>query len=219
MAFIYFIYYHLSDRDNRPDRERERIRIFREKEERKYLMRKRHWLEVRIDDLFLFMNHTRVQTLVLGIHSRCTVWITHIRCFLCFCKEALETSCYFIFLLISWCWSWMISLSGWEAAPWSRPHGAPVPGAWKVAYRVWEATRAGENPQGARGAEEAAGPVTLWTRSTPCEKALWHGWQVGQTEQGGCWMDVLLRDCAAAELFIFKNVIAVHIYILFYFFE
>ncbi|XP_026200635.1 scaffold attachment factor B1 isoform X2 [Anabas testudineus] len=34
-----------TDRDNRPDRERERIRLFREKEERKHLMRKRHWLE------------------------------------------------------------------------------------------------------------------------------------------------------------------------------
>uniref|UniRef100_A0A7N8YFC0 Scaffold attachment factor B n=1 Tax=Mastacembelus armatus TaxID=205130 RepID=A0A7N8YFC0_9TELE len=34
-----------TDRDIRPDRERERIRLFREKEERKHLMRKRHWLE------------------------------------------------------------------------------------------------------------------------------------------------------------------------------
>ncbi|KAM8873857.1 scaffold attachment factor B1 [Spinachia spinachia] len=38
-----------SDRDsregNRPDLERERIRLFREKEERKYLLRKRDWLE------------------------------------------------------------------------------------------------------------------------------------------------------------------------------
>ncbi|XP_054458958.1 scaffold attachment factor B1 [Anoplopoma fimbria] len=32
-------------RDNRPDRERERIRLFREKEERKHLIRKRNWLE------------------------------------------------------------------------------------------------------------------------------------------------------------------------------
>ncbi|XP_075943975.1 scaffold attachment factor B1 [Anarhichas minor] len=31
--------------DNRPDRERERIRLFREKEERKHLIRKRSWLE------------------------------------------------------------------------------------------------------------------------------------------------------------------------------
>ncbi|KAM9761631.1 scaffold attachment factor B1 isoform 2-T2 [Menidia menidia] len=34
-----------TDRDNRPDRERERIRLFREREERKHMMRKRHWLE------------------------------------------------------------------------------------------------------------------------------------------------------------------------------
>ncbi|XP_061594179.1 scaffold attachment factor B1 isoform X2 [Cololabis saira] len=34
-----------TDRDNRPDRERERIRLFREREERKHLMRKRHFLE------------------------------------------------------------------------------------------------------------------------------------------------------------------------------
>lgn len=29
------------------DRERERIRIFREREERKHLLKKRHWLEVK----------------------------------------------------------------------------------------------------------------------------------------------------------------------------
>uniref|UniRef100_A0A8C7Y3S1 Scaffold attachment factor B n=1 Tax=Oryzias sinensis TaxID=183150 RepID=A0A8C7Y3S1_9TELE len=34
-----------TDRDNRPDRERERIRLFREREEKKHLLRKRHWLE------------------------------------------------------------------------------------------------------------------------------------------------------------------------------
>ncbi|XP_030582797.1 scaffold attachment factor B1 [Archocentrus centrarchus] len=33
------------NRDFRPDRERERIRLFREREERNHLMRKRHWLE------------------------------------------------------------------------------------------------------------------------------------------------------------------------------
>lgn len=33
------------NREFRPDRERERIRLFREREERNHLMRKRHWLE------------------------------------------------------------------------------------------------------------------------------------------------------------------------------
>ncbi|XP_035508924.1 scaffold attachment factor B1 isoform X1 [Morone saxatilis] len=39
------------DRDNRPDRERERIRLFREREERRHLVRKRQWLEFRVDNL------------------------------------------------------------------------------------------------------------------------------------------------------------------------
>ncbi|XP_061539248.1 scaffold attachment factor B1 [Phycodurus eques] len=37
--------YNERGQDGRPDRERERIRMFREKEERKHLIKKRHWLE------------------------------------------------------------------------------------------------------------------------------------------------------------------------------
>ncbi|XP_072245688.1 scaffold attachment factor B1 [Leuresthes tenuis] len=58
-----------TDRDNRPDRERERIRLFREKEERKHLMRKRHWLEAekqrleadRIERQFLERERLRIE--------------------------------------------------------------------------------------------------------------------------------------------------------------
>ncbi|KAM9832405.1 scaffold attachment factor B1 [Neosynchiropus ocellatus] len=35
-----------TDRDHRPDRERDRIRIFREREERNHLIKKRNWLEL-----------------------------------------------------------------------------------------------------------------------------------------------------------------------------
>ncbi|KAM4547980.1 scaffold attachment factor B1 [Odontesthes bonariensis] len=57
------------DRDNRPDRERERIRLFREKEERKHLMKKRHWLEAekqrleadRIERQFLERERLRIE--------------------------------------------------------------------------------------------------------------------------------------------------------------
>lgn len=51
--------------------------------------------------------------------------------------------------------------SGGEAAAGGRPDGAPVPGAGKDADRVRAAARAGEDNEGARGAEEAAGAAAL----------------------------------------------------------
>lgn len=110
-----------------------------------------------------------VQIVVCWIHTL----------FLCFyiisyCQAYFLTS-YMLIVIIN---PWTVSFTGWEAAPWCRPHGASVPGAGKGAYRVREAARARKDPQRARGTATTARAAALWTGATPHKEALWHGRQV-----------------------------------------
>lgn len=66
----------------------------------------------------------------------------------------------------------------WERASWSRPHGASVPGARTITYRVREAPGAGKNHEGAWRAAAAAGAAAVWAGPASREEAFWHGWQV-----------------------------------------
>lgn len=72
-------------------------------------------------------------------------------------------------------WFWFLV---WERASWSRPHGASVPGARTITYRVREAPGAGKNHEGARGAAAAAGAAAVRAGPASREEAFWHGWQV-----------------------------------------